>query len=94
MEEGTGRQSRGRWHVAASAPADTSGAKGQTESGLVEEQKSPIQVGRTSGFTMDDAETTSTTTGHSSEDYGDSEISISGPACYSNATRSPAEESA
>ena len=92
MEEGTGRQSGGRWHVAASAPADTSGAKGQTESGLVEEQKSPLQAGRTSGFTMDDAETTSTTTGRCSKGEGLSEITISGSACYSNGTCSPAEE--
>ena len=93
MEEGTGRQSGGRWHVAASAAADASGAQDQTESGMVEEQNSPwLPAGRTSGFTMDDAEATSTTTGRCSEDEGYSEISISGPACYSNGTRSPAEE--
>ena len=43
---------------------------------------------------MDDAETTSSTTGLSSEDEGDSEISFSGPACNSEGASSPAEESA
>ena len=43
---------------------------------------------------MDDAETTSTTTGLSSEDEGDSEISFSGPACNSEGDSSRAEESA
>ena len=46
------------------------------------------------GFTMDDAEATSATTGRSSEDEGNSEISISGPACNSDGVSSPAEESA
>ena len=46
------------------------------------------------GFTMDDAEATSTTTGQCSKDSGDSEISFSGPACNSEGASSPAEESA
>ena len=41
---------------------------------------------------MDDAETTSTTTGRCSKGEGLSEITISGSACYSNGTCSPAEE--
>ena len=46
------------------------------------------------GFTMDDAEATSATTGRSSEDEGYSEISFSGPACNSEGDSSRAEESA
>ena len=62
---------------------------------MVEEQNSPwLPAGRRSGFTMDDAEATSATTGQCSKDSGDSEISFSGPACNSEAVSSPAEESA